>query len=443
MENVKKLQADAVVVGTGPGGATVARDLTLKGKKVIILEQGKDVPPRGGAFRGGGEYLGGPSAMSLKKGILLSSEKTLMVRGVTTGGSSMMYLATAYDPDPEMWKPFGFDLQHESDEIKEELNVRPLPDELIGPGASLVMKSARELGYDWKKFNKLINAEKCVKGCNECIFGCKRGAKFHARDWVMDAVQRGASLLNNTYCDELIVENGVAAGVRATGKDGTKYEISAPVSVISAGGVGSPCILQRSGIYDAGRKFFVDPFVMACGTFRRDIGLDREAMMVSGMHLKEDGIVFSDMLYPYPLYAGYAMMAFKYSALAHYKRTIPIMIKIRDDMDGFVNIENGISKPLTFDDQYKLNKGRAIAREILKKAGARDEDIWYTIPGAAHPGGTCAMGKIVNENLETQYKNAFVCDASVIPVPFGIPPTLTVMSLGRRLANYIVSTRLN
>jgi len=224
MGDIQRMKADVVVVGTGPGGSTVARDLTLKGKKVILLEWGKDVPPRGTAFRGGGEYVGGPGALNLHKGILVSKEQTLMIRGVTTGGSSMMYLGSAYDPDPEMWKPFGFDLQRESDEIKEELNVKPLPDHLIGPGANLLMQAAKDLGYNWGKFNKLINADKCVKDCNECMFGCKRGAKFHARDWALDAASHGATLINEAFCDEIMVENNTATGVRATGKGGVKYE---------------------------------------------------------------------------------------------------------------------------------------------------------------------------------------------------------------------------
>ncbi len=437
MEDVRKLNADVVVVGSGPGGSTVTRDLTLKGKKVILLEMGKDVPPIGKAIRGGSQYMGG--FRPLGKGMLISKEKTLMVRGVTTGGSSMMYLGCAHTPDPKMWQPFGFDLQPEADEIKEELNVAPLPDHLIGPGSTVIMQAARDLGYDWEKIPKLIDPSKCVTDCNECIFGCKRGAKFHARDWALDAVEHGATLMNNTYCNEVLTEKGNATGVWATGENGTKYEISADAVVISSGGVGSPCILQRSGIYDAGREFFVDPFVMTCGMLREDIGLSREAMMVAGTHLKEDGIYLTDMFYPYMLHAGYAMTAMKYSQLTKYNRTLFIMTKIRDDVDGFVSITNRISKPLTFNDQFKLNKGRSITRQILKKVGVRDEDIWYTTPGSAHPGGTCAMGKIVNENLETQYKNCFVCDASIIPVPFGIPPTLTIMSLARKLTNYLMA----
>ena len=35
-------QAEFVVVGSGPGGATVARQLAKAGKKVVLLERGKD-----------------------------------------------------------------------------------------------------------------------------------------------------------------------------------------------------------------------------------------------------------------------------------------------------------------------------------------------------------------------------------------------------------------
>ena len=37
-----KLSADVIVVGTGPGGATVARELIRAGKSVLILERGYD-----------------------------------------------------------------------------------------------------------------------------------------------------------------------------------------------------------------------------------------------------------------------------------------------------------------------------------------------------------------------------------------------------------------
>ncbi len=38
---------DAIVVGTGPGGATVARELSKRGKKVLVLERGSGKPIQG------------------------------------------------------------------------------------------------------------------------------------------------------------------------------------------------------------------------------------------------------------------------------------------------------------------------------------------------------------------------------------------------------------
>ena len=67
-----KIQTEVVVVGSGPGGATVARDLTLAGKKVLMLEWGADTPPTGTTFRGLRNYLGG--WFILGKGLLISKE---------------------------------------------------------------------------------------------------------------------------------------------------------------------------------------------------------------------------------------------------------------------------------------------------------------------------------------------------------------------------------
>ena len=42
---------DAVIVGSGPGGGTVARELSRQGKKVLVLERGKDPKIKGTLFQ--------------------------------------------------------------------------------------------------------------------------------------------------------------------------------------------------------------------------------------------------------------------------------------------------------------------------------------------------------------------------------------------------------
>jgi len=72
------------------------------------------------------------------------------------------------------------------------------------------------------------------------------------------------------------------------------------------------------------------------------------------------------------------------------------------------------------------------------KAGADSSSILMSKPQGAHPGGTAAIGRVVDENLETRVKNLFVCDASVFPVTPGLPPILTIVALAKRLAKTLL-----
>ena len=58
---------------------------------------------------------------------------------------------------------------------------------------------------------------------------------------------------------------------------------------------------------------------------------------------------------------------------------------------------------------------------------------------ASHPGGTVKIGQLVDTNLETEYRNLYVCDCSVIPEAWGLPPELTIVGLGKRLARHLAA----
>ena len=114
-----------------------------------------------------------------------------------------------------------------------------------------------------------------------------------------------------------------------------------------------------------------------------------------------------------------------------------MMVKIKDDMVGQVDKKGNISKKITDNDKTKLEKGNIIAKQILIKAGVDPNSIIIAKPRGAHPGGTAAIGDIVDKNHETKIKNLFVCDASVLPESPGLPPILTIIALAKRLAKIL------
>lgn len=111
-------------------------------------------------------------------------------------------------------------------------------------------------------------------------------------------------------------------------------------------------------------------------------------------------------------------------------RTLIIMVKIRDDIGGAIG-PRWADKSLTAADRRKLALGIDMAREILRATGAKK--IFKSWHFAAHPGGSLRIGDAVGSDLQTNTRNLFVCDASVIPQPWGLPPALTLLCLGQRL----------
>ena len=146
----------------------------------------------------------------------------------------------------------------------------------------------------------------------------------------------------------------------------------------------------------------------------------------------EKGFILSPFV-NYPPLVRYMELGMKGMMLPG-KRTIGLMNKTADDAVGQVYPDGSISKPVTVNDRARLNEGAEIARSILIKAGASEKSIVVTKPQGAHPGGTAAIGKLVNQDLQTEVNNLFVCDASVLPKAPGLPPILTIVALAKRLS---------
>ena len=414
---------DAIVVGTGPGGASTGRELARNGARVLFLEQG-DAALNTGTLRQMAARAAVPG-----RGAFLHRDLSLLVRALTTGGTSTINFATAAPPPSALFAAHGIDLDPALRAWRAELPLLPLPDALVGPMAARIMDAARSLGHDWHKLDKMIRPASCRSGCWRCVYGCPFGAKWSARELVDDAVKAGAVLQPRARVTRVLVREGRAAGVEAM-VDGALRSWQAPLVVLAAGGIGSPRLLAASGLMDGPAAFFSDPVVAVMGSVDGLADGGKEVPMAAGVHHAGDGIAYADLTLPRPMYQAFAAQAGRFDRLFAHAHTLSIMGKIRDEVGGRIG-PRWVDKTLQPADRRKFEQGIGMARAVLERAGARH--IFASHHFAAHPGGSVPIGERVGSDLQTAVHGLYVCDASVIPGPWGLPPTLTLLCLGRRL----------
>ncbi|MEA3488940.1 MAG: FAD-dependent oxidoreductase [Candidatus Omnitrophota bacterium] len=424
-----KIKADYIIVGSGAGGASVARELARAGKNVLVLEKGKfatNIGTQVGALKFYDHFA-----------LRSSIEGFIVYSAIMGGGSTVICCGNGMPVLSKELEAFGIDLSEEFKETENELEIRPLPEELIGEGSQLIMRTGNKIGLEMIPMPKFVDFSKC-DSCGKCVLGCIRGAKWTAVKYLQEMQQHGGRILYGVDVKKIIVKKGRAVSLIAK-KGMKKIILDANYIVLAAGGLATPAILKRSGLKDAGNKLFVDFFNVTFGTLKDvSVNLYKEPTMavVSTKYLQDKGFLVSPFLFP-PLIMPWIMPLFKLGKLFNYRNLLGIMTKIKDDNEGKVLSNGRFYKKPTKEDIIRLNEGEEIATQILREAGVKEKDIFTSKSCGAHPGGTAAIGDVVDSDLMTEIANLFVCDASVLPVSSGAPPIVTIVSLGKRLGKYL------
>jgi len=415
MSPVEQTRYDAIVVGSGAAGGTLARELALRGQKVLVLEQGKGEPSPDSRVAPAG-----------RTDLVFAGRGVPVARGIGVGGTTLLFYNTMWEPPFEYFRSLGIELAAEVEEARKELPVAPLSDDLLGPVARRIMQSARELGYAWNKLDKAIFQDRCEPGRYPAR------ARWTSRYYLQEAVAHGAEVVAEAEVRRILFDGKRARGVAFT-RGGAEQQAFAPRVVVSAGGIGSPRLLQASGIESVGEGFFCDPLITVFGTAEgiENVG---EFPMAAGVHLEDEGYVMTDLAVAKSAYQVMAATALRFDRLLAHASSLPIMVKIRDEIGGRVSARK-LRRVFGPGEREKLASGYRRASEILRNAGATR--IFKSRVVAAHPGGTVRIGEHVDANLQTEHEGLYVCDCSVIADAWGLPPVLTLISLAKRLAKHL------
>jgi choline dehydrogenase-like flavoprotein len=441
--NIEK-EYEYIIVGTGPGGATVARELARTKKRILTIEYGPRLSVTGFMKVGRGKTF-----LDKNNRALRSEEGVWIGRARVLGGSSYVAMGNAVTPPMSILREWGIDLSTELQLARDYLRVVPMPERFIGPATRSINQGAASLGWEMKPTPKCVDFSKC-QACGMCMFGCPRGAKWTSLEFVDEALKNGAQLLLNTEVIRVNHKNGRATGVTAVhGKD--RIDLRAPTVVLSAGGIATPIILQNSDINEAGKGLTLDIFQTTYG-YSDFTGMKNEIILATYLEklIEEKGLFTSPYMYIPVLVAMYSddrrssnmtllnqlklgLESIRYNT----KKLLGMMTKIRDEPTGEVMNDGTIHKAVTPMDRAKLDEAYEINKAILVAAGAKPDTIFRTSYESGHPACTAAIGKIIDRNQESRIKGLFVSDASAFPTPLGMPPILTIVALSIRLGNFL------
>ncbi|HEX8647717.1 MAG TPA: GMC family oxidoreductase [Thermoleophilaceae bacterium] len=484
LTGTRTIRVDACVIGTGAGGAPVAKELAEGGMTVAMLEEG----PRHTTddFNARVRDMTVELYRDAGQTVTLGNTPIVLPLGKTVGGTTLVNSGTSFrTPRPvlEMWEErFGLDALGADDldpyfrRVERIQNVVQVPREYAGRNALVVERGAERLG--WSGDFVYRNVRGCV-GSGVCTFGCPTSAKQHVGlTYVPLAWDAGATTYTGCRATRLELRGGRIAAVEAATAGGGSLRVECDTAIVAAGALATPLLLRRQGLGlesgELGRNLSIHPASAVRAL------MDEEIDMAKGVpqsyfidEFADEGIMFEGAAGP----PDYAAMSFPYSGERHrdlmldYLRMSQFGIMVSDTSRGHVRERAGrveIRYDVNAEDAATFKRAVELLCELYFVAGARvvyppidaigelrspaeiDRVRSFDLkPGhltllAFHPLGTAradarpAHGVLDPDMKVRGVEGVYVADGSAVPSSIGVNPQITIMALATRLAYHLL-----
>ncbi len=481
------LRCDVVVVGSGPAGATVARELARGGCDVVVLEEGPQLGPADFAEDSFAALT--MAYRDMGTAAMLGNAPMPMLQGRALGGGSVINGAISWrlprdvwqgwmDADPGLEQTLDWaELTAIQQDLERDLGVTATPAAIAGRNNDLLARGADAMGLEHRPISRYAAA---CEGLGRCLQGCPRGHKASVDRAILPvAAAAGARVYAGVRVDGILVEAGRAIGVRAEASGGGEVIVKAAGAVVlAASAVQTPALMLRSGVGTGpvGAHFQCHPGVSLGGHFPDPVRVWEGATQgheVIG--LRREGIKFEALGYGMGIAAsrlsGVGTELARQLAEMGHKASWGAAVRaqghgrVRNGRAGRANVRFSLTRA----DVLKLRRGVRVMGEMMLAAGAD-----YVRPGihgwhervddravmarceqeapldprayamaATHLFGTCRMGadpatSVVDHDFRVHDTEAlYVADSSVFPTNTGVNPQTAIMALatlcGRRM----------
>jgi choline dehydrogenase-like flavoprotein len=477
------VRADACVIGTGAGGAPVAKELAEGGMRVVMLEEGERFTTD--------DFTARPREMTVRlyrdaaQTSTVGNVPIVLPLGRSVGGTTLVNSGTCFrTPAPvlELWaERFGLEgvtpegLDPYFRRVEREISVAPVPAELAGKNALVVKRGAEALGWSGDFIHR--NAKGCV-GSGVCAFGCPTSAKQHTGlTWIPRAWEAGAVTYSGCRARRIVLERGRHPAVEASAAGGGRLRVECDLVVVACGAIHTPLLLARNGLGgrsgQLGRNLAIHPATAVRAQFDEVIDMARGVPQSYYIdEFADERIMFEGAAGP----PDYLSMSFLYSPERHrelmlrYRHLSQFGLMVADRSRGFLRQRAGrveIRYDLLPEDVTAFKHGIERLTELYWAAGARE--VYQPVEGipplrdgelgplserelrardltlmAFHPLGTARADAspergVVDADLKLHgAEGVYVSDASALPTSLGVNPQVTIMALATRLAFHLL-----
>lgn len=481
------IDADVVIVGSGPAGATVARSLARSGADVAVLEEGHEAPPE--TFVESGLRSMARLYREMGTSMALGTSPMPYLQGVAVGGTSLVNGAISWrlaKENLEQWiasdRALGETLdparvrEHE-EAIEQRLHIAPTDARIAGKKNLLLGRGADVLGLEHRPIRR--NVDGC-EGSGRCLQGCPYGHKLSMdRTFLPDAVKDGARIFSGMRADRVLHDGERAIGIAGTTNAGARFDaVARRAVVLAASAIGTPSLLMRSGLTagPVGRKLTAHPGVSVTARFDEPVHNYRGATQgheVIG--LRSEGLKVEALGFDLSILASRVPGVGRSFAarIAELDRYAVWGTAIKARGEGSVRDMGGRTQvfySLHADDVIKVRRAVRVMGDLFLAAGARE--VYPGVHGfdpvvrdpttmarfekdgplaaraytmsMTHLFGTARMGSdprtsVVRPDFRHhRVDRLYVADSSVFPTNLGVNPMVPIMTLASICASHVI-----